>query len=109
MGGRRLRERARLIACSLLLALGASAALAAPREEAKSRSPFAGDARLEKRVTLEHAKIPLGEALAEITRQTGVKLVALERAADEPVALYVKEQPAAEVLRQVAELFGYFW
>lgn len=101
---------ARLAAVLLVCALAGGGAHAAPAAEGgKSRSPFAGDARLEKRVTLEFAKLPLSEALAEITRQTGVKLIALERAADEPVALYVKEQPAAEVLRQVAELLGYWW
>jgi hypothetical protein len=100
-----------LLAASLmLLALsGAVAGAAPPSEAGKSRSPFAGDTRLEKRITLEFAKTPLNEALADVTRQTGVKLVALERAADEPVALYVRDQPAAEVLRQVAELLGYWW
>jgi hypothetical protein len=92
-----------------LLTLSGSIALAAPSEQGKSKTPFAGDGRLEKRVTLELAKAPLNEALAEVTRQTGVKLVALERAADEPVALCVREQPAAEVLRQIAELLGYWW
>ena len=57
-----------------------AAPAAPPQESGKSRSPFAGDARLDKSVTLEYAKIPLSEALAEVTRQTGVKLTALDRA-----------------------------
>src|SRR5437588_6002214 len=103
------RFTTRAAALSLLLVLVAPIAVAKPAETEKSRSPFAGDARLEKRVTLAYPKVPLSEALADITKQPGVKLVALERAADEPVALFVKEQPAAEVLRQIAELLGYWW
>ena len=105
----RVGTAALAVGLSVILTLVAAIGLAAPSEEGKSRSPFEGDARLQKRVTLEMAKAPLNEALAEVTRQTGVRLIALERAADEPVALYVKEQPAAEVLRQIAELLGYWW
>ena len=64
MSETRLRTVVRIAALALLLTLSAAVVSAAPPSETgKSRSPFAGDTRLEKRVTLEFAKTPLNEAL----------------------------------------------
>lgn len=67
------------------------------------------DSRLAKRVTLKLKKTPLSEVAAELSRQTGATLRTSAEVADEPAVVWITEQPAQVVMRQLAELFDYRW
>lgn len=67
------------------------------------------DPRLEQRVTLRLKKSPLSEVVTAIGKQIGVALTAAANAADEPAIVYASDQPAREVMHQIAVLFGYRW
>jgi hypothetical protein len=65
--------------------------------------------RLEKRVTLRLRRGPLSEVVAELARQTEVAMRASVDVADEPAVVIVTEQPARDVMHQIATNFGYRW
>lgn len=67
------------------------------------------DPRLDKKVTLRLKRAPLSEVVAEIGKQTGAAITARAEVADEPAIVWVTAQPAAEVMRQLAALFGFRW
>jgi hypothetical protein len=67
------------------------------------------DPRLQKPVTLRLKRSPLAAVVAELDRQTGVPMRATSDVSDEPVFLFVTEQPAGEVMRHLATLLGYRW
>ena len=75
----------------------------------RSRSVLEGVKALDQRVTQTETKIPLGELVAKVASDTGVKLTATRDAADEPVAVVVKQMPARELLEQLAVLLDYRW
>src|SRR5688572_29556909 len=83
-----------------LLTSGAAAAVPKP-----TPNVFAGETRLEERITLRIKRKPLAAVLAEIAKETAITLAASRDVADEPAMLHVTEQPAREVLRQIALLF----
>jgi hypothetical protein len=64
---------------------------------------------LETLVSYSETKIPLGELVAKVVSDTGVKLSAAPAVADEPVAVVVKEFPARELLEQLADVLDYQW
>ncbi|MCC2670835.1 MAG: hypothetical protein K0Q72_3306, partial [Armatimonadetes bacterium] len=70
---------------------------------------LAGDTRLDRPVTLRLGKSPLSRVLAEVGKQSGVALTPAPEVADEPAIVFVREQPAREVLRHLALLFRYTW
>src|SRR5438105_4714054 len=70
---------------------------------------FAQDARLDTRVTLRLTRRPLARAVAEVARQTGVRLTVARGVAEEPAILFCRKQPAKEVLHHLALLFDYRW
>src|SRR5262245_4310521 len=94
----------RILAIALLVV-----AAAVPARGAGEDPPLEKDARLAKKVTLRLKKSALSEVLAELGRQVGVRLTAAAGVADEPAVVYATEQPAAEVMRQLASLFDYRW
>jgi hypothetical protein len=67
------------------------------------------DRRLDRRVSLKLKKAPLSRVTEELSRLTGATLHADPAVADEPVVLWVTEQPARAVMDQVATLFDYRW
>src|SRR5687767_12746892 len=96
--------RAAAFSAALLLT-GAVARAGAQSGEAA----LAGDARLEKKVTLKLKKTPLSEVTAELGRLAGVTLRTTPETADEPAVVHVTDQPAREVMRQLARLFDFRW
>jgi hypothetical protein len=91
--------------CLLSFALPVFAAEAGSRPH----SVLQGVAALEKPVTYTETKIPLGELVQKVASDTGARLTAGREAADEPVAVVVKEMPARELLEQLADLLAYRW
>lgn len=73
------------------------------------RSPFEGDVRLDKRVTVRWKKATLADALKELSRTTGVTLTPDRALVDEPVMASSTDLPARELLEQTAKLFHFTW
>jgi hypothetical protein len=85
-----------------------SAAGTTPRPAA--RQPLLEqDPRLEKPVTLRRRRSPLSAIVAELARQSDVAMQTSADVADEPALLFVTDQPAKEVMHQLATLFGFRW
>jgi hypothetical protein len=82
-------------------------ASAAAREPAEKRSEI--DTRLQRKVTLRLKGISLADFCSQMQEQTGAALRASRGVADEKVTVIVKEEPARDVMRAVARLFGYLW
>src|SRR5688572_15918485 len=91
-----------LLILTLLLVFGSAS-------KADEPAPGGTTPRLEKRVTLRIGKSPLSEVVAELGRKAGVRLRAAAEVADEPAIVYAFDQPAGEVMRQLASLFDYRW
>jgi hypothetical protein len=83
---------------------GIAAAVQQYKDEAK-----VVDARLFRKVTLQDKGVALSDLCAELQAQTGAVLHASRTVADEKVTIFVKEEPARDVMRAVSHLFGYFW
>src|SRR3954447_16249602 len=98
-GGSRMRV---LFACLLVPALAAPAFAQKP-------SPFTGDARLEKPVTVRWKKTTVYNALREISGRTGAHLTPDRAIVDEPVMAAATGVPAREVLEQMGTLLHYTW
>ncbi|MGV3719481.1 MAG: hypothetical protein ACO1SX_01115, partial [Actinomycetota bacterium] len=93
--------------CLLLLPL---LLLAVPTAaQTASRSPFEGDARLEKRVTVRWKKATLSDALKELSRSTGARLTPDRALVDEPVMASASDISARDLLEQTARLFHFTW
>ncbi|MCL6650549.1 MAG: hypothetical protein K6U89_19805, partial [Chloroflexi bacterium] len=65
--------------------------------------------RLKRSLSLEAQARPLGELLAELTRELALPLEADRDVADDKVSLFFREQPAGEMLALLAEKLGYHW
>src|SRR5947209_18204966 len=89
--------------------LCALALIAVPASAAPKPSPFEGDARLEKRVTVRWSKASLQEAVQEIQHATGVTLRVDSSVMDEPVMASARDVRARDVLEQVTRLTHYTW
>lgn len=89
----------------LLVALLAPGSPSVVDSAAEARS----DARLDVKVTLQLKRTPLSEVAARLASEAGVPLRVAPEAADEPVVLWVTDQPAREVMRQLALLFQARW
>src|SRR5438105_2521536 len=88
------------------LALGAGRAIGDPKVLTPHTFPaLADDPRLDRPVSLRLKRAPLSAVLAELDRQTGARLAASTDTADEPAIVLVREQPAKELMRQLALLF----
>jgi hypothetical protein len=77
--------------------------------EQRSRSVLDGVKELEKPVTYTETKIPLGELVRKVAKETGAPLTAAKEVADEPVTVVVKAFSARELLVQLADLLDYTW
>jgi hypothetical protein len=89
----------------LLLALAIKTSVAAQPQ----RSPFEGDARLEKRVTVRWKKATLQEALQELSQATEVRLSPDRPVADEPIMASATEVEARVLLEQLGRLLHFTW
>jgi hypothetical protein len=99
-----LRGRALSAAVALSAGLCLTGAAAAQTEGA-----LADDPRLDQKTTLKLQKAPLSEVTAALGRAAGVTLQVTPDTADEPALVHVTDQPAREVMRQLARHFGYRW
>lgn len=77
--------------------------------ERRGRSVLEGVAALEKPVTCTETKSALGDLVRRMASETGVALAAAKDVSDEPVTVAVKDLPARELLRELAELLDYQW
>src|SRR5687768_13352923 len=82
---------------------------AASARTADSRSVLAGLQKLQKPVAYSETKIALGDLVNQVAEDTGTRISASKDAADEPVAVVVRDIPARELLEQLAELLDYRW
>src|SRR5690349_23928090 len=73
------------------------------------RSPFEGDARLDKKVTVHWKKATLYDALKELSKATGANLGPDRALVDEPVMASATDVPARQVLEQVGTLLHFTW
>ena len=76
---------------------------------AQDSDPFAADERLLKKYTIRAAGIPLKEVLDDLTKQTGIQLVAGPRVAEDKVVLFAHERPLVDSLRLIARFFNFYW
>lgn len=100
---------ARAVLPSVLASFLAVQGPAAPATTGGGEASFPEDSRLARKVTLKLKKTPLSEVTAELSRQSGVTLTTRAEVMDEPVVVWVTDQPAREVMRQLAELLDYRW
>lgn len=99
----------RLLPAALLLLTLLAGTAPAPGEPQVPEAVFPDDPRLAARVTLKLKKSPLSRVTAELSQATGATLRTAADMADEPAVVWVTDQPAREVMRQVAALFGCRW
>src|SRR3989442_14348500 len=74
-----------------------------------NRSVLAEVKELDKPVSYTETKIPLGELVQKVAKETGASLTAAREVADEPVAVIVKDLEARQLLEQLADLLDYRW
>ena len=76
---------------------------------AQDSDPFAGDARLQKKLTIKAVGIPLKELLEQLTKETGIQLVAGPRVLEDEIVLFAYEKPLVDTLRVIARYFRFYW
>jgi hypothetical protein len=67
------------------------------------------DTRLFRKISLRLKQVPLADLCEELTTATGVRFSASRGIGDEQVTLFVKEQPARDIMRELSRFFGYAW
>jgi len=93
-----------------LFVLAAAISLTAPAAaQPPQRNPFAADARLNQRITVQWKKATLYDALKEISRKTGVSLDPERPLVDEPLMASASNTPAWQVMDQIARLLHFSW
>src|SRR5438874_7688722 len=91
------------------LALAANGGRMHAAEDRAGSDRLGEDSRLAKPVTLRLKRAALSEVLAALQRETGARMTATTDTADEPALVYLTEQPARAVMRQLALLFNFRW
>jgi hypothetical protein len=92
-------------ACLVLVAL--SARVSAAAQEASAYA--AEDPRLERRIDVRCNCLSLPDFAETLSEQTGVSVRAAENLADDLLVLSCSNEPLAEVMRRVADHFGFSW
>ncbi|MFN3650526.1 MAG: hypothetical protein ACK47B_13190 [Armatimonadota bacterium] len=98
-----MRPRTAWFPCTFLLALAVAAA-AAPE-----RDVLAAEPRLQRSLTVTEQDRPLSEVLSGLSRRLGVPLRAGSDVRDDKVTLFLRDRPAAEVLRTLEEALELRW
>ncbi len=91
----------------ILLLVLAAAGYASAQEN--RYDPFAGDTRLEQKVTVSAEGQSLGEFLELLAGRTGVALTASRQTADDKVVIFGPSRPLREILTDLATLFDHRW
>jgi hypothetical protein len=76
---------------------------------ASAQAPWEGDARLDRRVTVEAEGIPMRGLLARLSEITGVALSARGGIEEDKVIVFERRRPLRELLADVAALFDATW
>jgi len=76
---------------------------------AVAESPWDGDARLQRQVTVEAEGIPIGDLLARLSEKTKVTLSARGDAADAKVIVFARRRPLRHLLADLGALFDFTW
>ncbi|GIV09458.1 MAG: hypothetical protein KatS3mg019_1549 [Fimbriimonadales bacterium] len=92
------------ILCCLMLAVE----LWAQGDATEAMNPRT-DPRLQQRVNLRYASVPLVDLLAQLTQKTGVRLEADPAVREHRACLYASNHPLHETLNMLADSFGYRW
>src|SRR5438552_4817736 len=71
--------------------------------------PFAGDRRIASRRTVRVHDQPMGDFLADLTEQTGVRFYADSSVADDRVTVFSHDRPVGEALKALADFLGFEW
>jgi len=90
--------------CVVILLLLAYVAIADERTEALD-----GEPKLSKTITLSLRAASLKEVLASVEKATGMHLLVQREIAEDKATVWVKDQPAREVLRALAHCFNLCW
>jgi hypothetical protein len=67
------------------------------------------DARLARKVTLGVKGMAFSDLCEQLSRDTGIELMAGKTTADDKVTIFCKEKPLRDVMRQVTRVFGFAW
>jgi len=90
--------------CVVILLLLAYVAIADERTEALD-----GEPKMSKTITLSLRAASLKEVLASVEKATGMHLLVQREIAEDKATVWVKDQPAREVLRALAHCFNLCW
>jgi hypothetical protein len=91
-----------MVLALLLLTLGFPLLAAQP-------GAFENDPRLAKRISVAEPMTRISDVVQQIGDQCGVKLVADTDLGSDTIVLVCKDQPAGEVLQQLAAILGFTW
>ena len=94
----------RIILCLAIVMVLTVVAVADERTVALDDEP-----KLSKSITLSLRAEPLKDVLGEIQKATGVRLLVQREIAEDKATVWVKDQPAREVLRSIAHCFNLCW
>jgi hypothetical protein len=84
-------------------------AVAVPLAAAPAKSPFDGDARLNRTVTVSAQMRRVADVVKEVSDACGVQLQTDDEIADDTIVLLCRDQPAASVLTQLSETLEFTW
>jgi hypothetical protein len=104
-----MRRYVTILGCLVYWGVGCVLPAFGSGEADRPRSVLYGIAALDKPVTYTETKVPLGELVQRVAKDTGVALGAAPDVADEPLAVIVTALPARELLQQIGELLDYRW
>lgn len=79
------------------------------RQQVAAPSDFTRDERLAHKITARHSIIPLNELMKELTDATGVPLSTTRDISEDKVTIFVRQQPAREVMKHLASLLQCEW
>jgi hypothetical protein len=71
--------------------------------------PFAGDARLDRKVSLRFLNRPVRDVLADINQLTGIRLFSDAVVSDNRLSLLTHDRPLGEILAGVASFYRWEW
>src|SRR2546423_5161653 len=71
--------------------------------------PFPDDPRMQQKLTIHAAGLPMREILADISARTGIKLTASAKVAEDKAVLFVRDRPLASTLDRLAKFFNFMW
>jgi len=102
------RESAGFILASCAT-IALSAVVCAGKRSGQLKDENSFDSRLARSVAVSLKHASMTEVCTELTRQTGVNILAGRNVRDENVTIFVKSRPAREVMHEISQVFGFSW